>query len=177
MNSIFYYILNMIPYMIISFFLITIIIFIKYKNKKTINYKYTIGLILFVLFLVGLLSQAIIPKDNIKFSLKNINIIPFKIFFDTYNELLNNNIEYFIINFLGNIIMFIPIGFCLLFLFDISNKKAIFIGFCTSLFIEISQLFLNRNTDIDDLMLNTFGVIIGTYIYKILFMKNIFNKT
>ena len=41
-----------------------------------------------------------------------INLIPFKVIFDTYREVIQNGyINYFIINFLGNIIMFIPIGF------------------------------------------------------------------
>ncbi|MBO5450368.1 MAG: VanZ family protein [Lachnospiraceae bacterium] len=38
--------------------------------------------------------------------------------------------------------------------------------------IETSQLFLNRQTDVDDLMLNTVGVILGLLLYKLLNRKN-----
>ncbi len=171
MNSIINYIFNMLPYMIIIFFVIIIIIYFKKKNKKLINYRNHVYLLIFIMFLAGLLSQAIIPKISIDFRINNINVIPFKIFVDTYNEILAGNIDYFIINFFGNIIMFIPIGFFLLLLWGISYKRTLLVGFCISLFIEISQLFLNRNTDIDDLILNTFGVAIGIYIYKVLLKK------
>ena len=46
------------------------------------------------------------------------------------------------------------------------DKNVIFIGFLISLSIELTQLFLKRTTDIDDLILNTLGVIIGLLISK-----------
>ena len=48
------------------------------------------------------------------------------------------------------------------------NQKTILIGFCSSLFIEICQMFLTRGTDIDDLMLNTTGVVLGILVFKFL---------
>ena len=39
-------------------------------------------------------------------------------------------------------------------------------GFSFSILIEISQLLNNRRTDIDDLIMNTLGAIIGFLIYK-----------
>ncbi|WP_347477339.1 VanZ family protein [Clostridium sporogenes] len=39
-------------------------------------------------------------------------------------------------------------------------------GFSFSMFIEITQLLNNRSTDIDDLILNTIGGLIGYGIYK-----------
>ena len=101
-----------------------------------------------------------------------INLIPFKVIFDTYREVIQNGyINYFIINFLGNIIMFMPIGFFIPLLWNVSNKKVVIIGFCFSLFIEICQLFLTRGTDVDDLMLNTIGVILGLLLYRFLYKK------
>ena len=64
---------------------------------------------------------------------------------------------YFLINFLGNIIMFMPFGLFIPYLWGISGKKTILIGFSSSLFIEFCQLFLSRGTDVDDLILNTLG--------------------
>lgn len=62
--------------------------------------------------------------------------------------------------------MFLPFGFCLPLLWNISGKKAVLAGFGVSLFIEFSQLFLARGTDIDDLILNTLGAGAGLAIYK-----------
>jgi len=43
--------------------------------------------------------------------------------------------------------------------------KTILAGAGLSLFIEVTQLFcLGRHTDVDDLILNTFGTVIGTWI-------------
>ena len=51
--------------------------------------------------------------------------------------------------------MFIPIGFFIKLLYKINDKKVLIIGFLISLLIEITQIFTGRETDIDDLILNT----------------------
>ncbi len=181
MKSIIGYILNMIPYMIITIpiYLIVRIIIFKTKKKK-INWYHETGLFLFVIFLVGLASQTIITKFEfgmngfgiVKSGGHETNLIPFKVIIDTYKEVfVNGYINYFIINFLGNIIMFMPIGFFIPLLWKANNKKVIIAGFCSSLFIEICQLFLTRGTDIDDLMLNTIGTILGLLLYRFLYNK------
>ena len=84
-----------------------------------------------------------------------------------------------ILNLIGNISMFIPVGFSLPFCFQKldSIKKVVFVGIIISLFIEISQLVLyERSTDIDDLILNTIGVFIGTFFYFLIFNKKNTNK-
>ena len=64
--------------------------------------------------------------------------------------------------FLGNVVMFLPIGFFpSLLLARFTWKKALLTGLCTTFFIEISQLFIGRSFDLDDLLLNTVGVLLG----------------
>lgn len=70
--------------------------------------------------------------------------------------------------------MFIPIGFFVALLWNLKDKNIILIGFVISLFIEFCQLLISRGTDIDDLILNTLGTIVGLLIYKLLSKK--FNK-
>lgn len=105
-----------------------------------------------------------------KFSIQKeqINIIPFSQSIDITAYLLN-------------ILLFIPLGFLMPF---ISRKKCSIInvilnGFSFTLFIELSQLLNNRRTDIDDIILNTIGAVIGFLLYN-LFIKitkpNIDNK-
>ncbi|MBO6195397.1 MAG: VanZ family protein [Bacilli bacterium] len=168
MKMIINYIINMIPYMLISVPIFIIIRLIIFYKKKKINIKREILLLIFYLFLVGLFSQAIIPKSSIDLSKNSINIIPLKIIYDTIAELKKGNIDYLIISLLGNIVMFIPIGYFIKILWNCNNKKTILLGFLISLFIETSQLFIGRETDIDDLLLNTFGVIIGIVLYKLI---------
>lgn len=181
MNVIIRYVLSMIPYMIIAIPIYIVIRFVFFKTKKLkMNWYHEIALFLFVLFIIGLASQTIIPKFEfgmngfgiVKSGKHTINLIPFKVVFETYNEVfINGYINYFLINFLGNIIMFMPIGFFIPLLWNLSNKKVIVTGFYFSLFIEICQLFLNRGTDVDDLILNTIGIILGLLLYRIISKK------
>lgn len=70
---------------------------------------------------------------------------------------------------LGNIGMFIPLGFFPALLWDkpVWYKSAL-IGLCASTFIEIVQLFLPRSSDINDIILNTFGALCGFWVYLLL---------
>lgn len=165
------YILDMFPYMLITIPIFLLIRFIINRNKK-INIKREILLLIFYLFLVGLLSQAVIPKYdsnmNLIVSKKRYNFIPLRIVYDTVIEYKKGNIYYLIISLIGNIVMFIPIGFFIKLLWNCSDKKVVIHGFFISLFIEFTQIFIGRETDIDDLILNTLGTFIGLLIYKII---------
>lgn len=172
MSSIINYVLRMIPYMIgiIPVFIVIRMIFYKINKKSKVNLKREVLMLVFFMFLIGLYSQAITGSFSIKnINISKINVVPFKIFIDTYKEVfVNGNINYFLISFLGNIGMFIPIGLLVPTIWKLKDKTIILIGFLISLSIEISQLFLNRGTDIDDLIFNTLGTIMGLMIYKII---------
>lgn len=91
-----------------------------------------------------------------------INWIPFVLLFD-YPEMRD-----ILINVIGNTTMFIPLGIVWPSVYkDLDTHwKIISAGIGFSLFIEILQLpFYDRVTDIDDLLLNTCGFILGYLIY------------
>jgi glycopeptide antibiotics resistance protein len=70
----------------------------------------------------------------------------------------SGNIELILLNILGNLILFFPLGFILPFLYEKANHlvSSILIGFCVSLMIEVLQYKVaNRVFDVDDLVLNT----------------------
>ena len=88
-----------------------------------------------------------------------ISIIPFNFLFDRYDG--------WQINIIGNIAMFIPVGIvwpiCFCKLNDI--RKTVLAGIGLILIIELTQLLCpSRHTDIDDVVLNTTGVLIGACI-------------
>ena len=178
MGAIIRYAINMTPYMMLAVptYLIGRFIFCKTNKVKTNRFR-EITLFSFVIFLAGLASQTIIPKFEIGANGFNViqneihktNLIPFKVLSETYREVfVNGHINYFLINFLGNVILFIPLGLIIPLLWKTSTKKTMLIGFCSSLFIEICQMFLPRGTDIDDLILNTTGVLFGMLLFKFL---------
>jgi glycopeptide antibiotics resistance protein len=180
MNQIIKYLLDMMPYMLTAvpaalLYRVIAVKGLKSKGKQTTVY-HEAGLVVFLLFLVGLASQTIIPKPDAGlyrteisgYYSTDVNLIPFQVFVDTYNIVFAYRyIDYFIINFLGNIVMFMPVGFFLPLLWDkASLKKTVLIGFFSSLFIELCQLPFVRGTDIDDLWMNTLGVLLGFWIYR-----------
>ncbi len=89
------------------------------------------------------------------------NFIPFR-------EILRYEIgsKTFINNILGNIIMFIPFGLFISYI--LKTRKIIptlIITFITSTVIECIQLGIGRTFDIDDILLNIVGGIMGYLIY------------
>ena len=89
-----------------------------------------------------------------------INLIPVVHLFDVYDGWL--------INIIGNVTMFIPVGLAWPFCFKKLDTlgKTVLVGAGFPLFIEITQLpFYDRCSDIDDIILNTTGIFIGALIY------------
>ena len=66
-----------------------------------------------------------------------------------------------------NVVMFMPLGFLLPLLWKEyqSLARTAIIGFCFSCGIEFCQLFNRRVSDVDDLLMNTLGAILGWLIW------------
>lgn len=65
--------------------------------------------------------------------------------------------------------MFLPIGFFAALLSDKPRWwKGPLEAFGLSLFIEFFQLFVSRGTDVDDLILNTLGGLLGHWVFLLL---------
>lgn len=156
------YILSFFTYMIIAFIILFITKLIINKGKL-INKKRELTIITFFSYIIGVLSQALKLGDK---ETSFINLVPFKIIIRDIKSLINGDYLIFLINIVGNILLFIPIGILVPMLWKIKDRYVILIGFLISLSIEITQLYLGRVTDIDDLILNTSGVIIGLLVYK-----------
>lgn len=168
---------------LISF--VFLILFRVHSYKKTGDKFIEISKLLFFVSLAILFCNTLIPNINFdgeKFSIipqygSGLNLTLFLVFRQTLFEVFrNNNISYFLINFIGNIIIFIPLGFFP----PLINAKVRFFKttlfcFMISFFIEFTQFFIGRGTDIDDIWINTLGGILGYIIYKV-FNKLLTNK-
>lgn len=140
------------------------IIDIIINNKKVPIYK-DLRILVFILYMF-LLFELVTSTD---FESYSNNFIPFK-------EILRYrfNSTLFYKNVLGNVLLFIPFGY---FVNNTLKNKKLWVGmlitFITSLSIEIIQMNIGRSFDIDDILLNIIGGIIGYYIYKFLdYIKN-----
>ena len=174
MSAILGYIGDMLPYMIIALPFIIVLRFIynKMRGFKILRIYHEIGVVIFLLFMTALFSQTVMTflytGPAVTRSFTNLNLIPFRVFQDTYYAIIELSYwQPFIINFLGNIFIFMPIGFMLPLLWKRLDRfwKVALIGLGTSLFIETTQLAQARSSDIDDLWLNTLGCILGYVVY------------
>ena len=98
------------------------------------------------------------------------NFIPFKVITE-YVKKTHSIDDWFTKNLAVNIIMFMPCGFLApLFLKKHKIYHILIFGIILSIIIEISQALLGVGTvDIDDVILNTFGLLIGFGIYKLIY--------
>lgn len=104
-------------------------------------------------------------KDRINSGAWGVNIVPFR---TMKNYIKYSGFLHTLTNIFGNILIFIPYGILLPEIFPKYRKmtKVFLLSFVTSFFVEFIQFFIGRSVDIDDLILNVFGSIIGYLIWK-----------
>ncbi|WP_243454610.1 VanZ family protein [Desulfosporosinus fructosivorans] len=165
----------------ITWFISTLPFLIPYhilltSQSKKIGYKLSIEHIvivyIFVYYLTGVLSFTGIPsiRDIVHNSFgiitpKGLNFPP-----DEFNLIPFLWITEGVRPYIENILLFIPLGFmlpCIWKKYEVLWKTALS-GITISLIIELSQLFNRRVTDIDDLLMNTLGALIGWVIFRLL---------
>lgn len=137
-------------------------------------------LFLFFVFASGLLALTLTPADfwhdtlilhrlpsAPRFSLDRVNLTPVRETWKLYRYYARRGLwSFLLINFLGNIVMFMPNGFFTALLMDKPRWwKSALATFGLSLFIEVFQLFISRGTDVDDLILNTLGGLCGYWVF------------
>lgn len=165
----------------ILFTIIWIIFRVRYYIKnKPINKLREAFINLFFIYFLILVNLTIFKYGylTLDFDIRfYINYIPFvetvKMFTNEFSD-----IHIALYNVIGNILLFIPLGFCIPLFFNKKNKlsKVILYGFTASLTIEVLQIFTPFNTtDIDDIIFNTFGSILGFIIFNIFY--RIFKNT
>ena len=144
----------------------------RLKNHGlTTTLRHEAGLWAFLLFLVGLAAVTILPPGGqfIPPSWSRVNLRPLVVLADSLAAMRAGDGMYFVINVLGNILMFLPLGFfpCLLWG---EGKNGLLRGagaaLLASLCVEFCQLFQPRAADVDDLWLNALGGALGYGVYQ-----------
>jgi glycopeptide antibiotics resistance protein len=111
-----------------------------------------------------------------------LNLVPLRHTVKAYQQLSTMPPEGqfdFYSNLFGNIILFMPLPFILIVLFRITNKAHVFlIGAGLSVLIETLQyIFKIGIPDIDDVLLNSMGVVVGlgiwVAVYKVKFLRRV----
>ena len=134
------------------------------KNKKPFVLYKEIFLLFFLIYILCLF-QIVTFEDQSLFISSN-NLVPFK-------EIMRYKVgsRLFIKNVIGNVVMFIPYGiFASLYAKLDKPFHALCLVFFASVTVETTQLLIGRVFDIDDIILNVIGGIVGYGIYRLIDM-------
>lgn len=162
---------------------------IQYRKHGFVSKYRSFIHVAFVFYLISAFYLVILPLPDINYVPKHIihpQLIPFNFigdFLKEYKSLIARgyNLPSSILKNRGlwqvffNVLLLTPLGFFLRYFYNINFKKACTISFLTSLFFEATQLtgifgiykYAYRLFDVDDLMLNTLGGVIGYYLVPI----------
>lgn len=171
-NKTFDIINNIIP-MVLLFTVVAIllrVVIATYTKSKISFYKET-KLLVYILYLF-VLFQLVTTTDYGSYGYNNF--VPFK-------EIMRYDIAapLFWRNVVGNIVVFAPFGYIITdIIYMFTKRMNVFISFgftvLMSSSIEFIQMFIGRSFDIDDIILNSLGGLIGFIAFVI--MKKIFKE-
>ena len=157
----------------------------QYHKYGSINPFRVLIVYSFILYLITIYFLVILPlpnKEEVIYKPNMIKLIPFGFINDFIKEssfVINNPTTYLkaikepcFYTVIFNIFMTIPFGMYLRYYFKCNFKKTLFISFILSLFFELTQVsglyglypYPYRVFDVDDLIMNTLGGIIGYFI-------------
>ncbi len=144
---------------------------IRTKRLKFFFFVYCAFMVWLLFFRSGGWTEGISYEDQLR---QNINLQPFLTIRNYWNVVYHRTndaaLAHCIINLGGNIILFIPIGVLLPRIYP--KLRNFFRFFCACLgvmfLVEVLQLFtLLGSFDVDDLILNLFGMTIGFISYHL----------
>lgn len=133
--------------------------FLSKKQKNLPHFLLALIFALYILAVYHLTNTGTLYdllRNDLTYTSEFANYIPFSMTIDS-------------VGYIQNILLFIPFGMlCPLFAKKSYGIIYVITGFLFSFLIECSQLLNNRSSDVDDLIMNTLGAIIGYIIYKLI---------
>lgn len=142
---------------IVVYIMILAFLWISNKRRKFVITKSILELF-FITYCICVLKITGIIGMKFNLSYFSFSMLPLGIPF------VGGSLKMIFLNFL----LFAPYGFLLPIVFKNSKwsyKKIIVIGFATTIIIEILQVFAGRFSEIDDILTNGFGTLVGYIIY------------
>lgn len=162
-----------------------IIVNVKNKNPTKISLRKEVVYFAFYTYIIAILSLTVFPLPFKRFKdpdEQELNLIPFSNILRGVKNMIYGHENFFdhsLQNILGNIALFLPLGIFLPIIFRNvrSLLKVTIIACLCSACIESSQLIsqhyhIYRSVDIDDVILNTSGAMLG-YAIRQLFFKEV----
>ncbi len=138
-----------------------------YNNIKYIKVIFAVLLIAYLLLLAYLTLLSKYYGREVEH--RSINLIPFRTIVDFLTS--GYDMRPIITNLVGNIAAFMPMGFLFPIVFKQLDRlqKIVFVALLSSLTIEVAQYILRVGaSDIDDLILNVLGAIVGYWVFRLI---------
>jgi len=137
--------------------------------KKTLNVLFYIMLALYVFMMIDLFFRYNVMFDATRDVSRSLNLVPFKTIWEYASGSNHLRASFAVSNILGNIVVFIPFG---LFMQAIRKRKTFWAGMLiiliSTVVIEVVQYAFGLGaTDIDDVILNTVGGVVGMLVYRL----------
>lgn len=132
-------------------------------------YQRRVKTLFIILYAALFLYLVFIGGDRTALTERNINLVPFKSIGFLVDRILSNGSYKYYLNIVGNILLFVPLPFVL---YHLSGSKQwllfVLAGFFLSAGVEVIQyLFMLGFADIDDVILNTCGTILGCLVLSV----------
>ena len=152
-------------YEVLTALLPFLVVFLLHRNRQKqkgipLSRYHVLAVIVFSVYVLGVYHftgvSTIYDIKRFIFIPEEINLIPF-----------SNEID--VVAYALNIVLFIPLGLLAPIIWQKMDKlsNVIGVGFLFTLLIEISQLLNFRSTDVDDVILNVLGAVLGYGLYKL----------
>lgn len=165
---------------LIAMALILPYIVFEYRKENKINVRRSAYVYIFALYFLCAYFVTMMPfptkesLDTLAPVSEYIQLIPFKSFADIAAQTVVRDVAIIVFN----VVLTVPLGFFLRFLYKFNMKKTILCGFLAATLFEVTQLtglfFIYprpyRIFDIDDFIINTLGALVG-YLIVPLFTK------
>ena len=132
----------------------------KIEDKNRVA-KFSMSIV-FIYYVILLFNMVIFARYD---SVYGYNLVPFKSILEV---LKSDNLYFMVINIFGNLVVFMPLEYFIINLFEIKRFSLNFIlSFLIILIIEILQFVFKIGVfDIDDILLSVFGMIMFYVIYN-----------
>ena len=154
------------------------------RKQRAFAVWHELFLFLFWVYAFGVFSQTVLPRfyigvtDSGAFYFDTYipprtapNFMPFatlRLFWENRGDSLDWSSLSFI-NLLGNLLLFLPIGFLLPAAYPRQRRfyRVFLLSFLGILGVEVLQYFFGRVADVDDVLLNSISIVIGYFLFAV----------
>ena len=159
--------------------ILLILLIVLWRRKRDGSYLFCFSI--FWMYLLILIGLTVFPipiltdfkgsmwRQSTTFILTGINLIPFH-----FGGLFSLHPNVIFREIVGNILLTVPFGFGVIFITPLKVKNIPWLAFTVGLVIETTQLLISiglgvsyQGIDINDVILNAFGVVIGYGLFRI----------